>query len=159
MTYSIVYSSKTGNTKMLADAILQTLEEKDCMYCGKPDAQALQADRIYVGFWTDKGRCNEEIAQFLKTIETQAVFLFGTAGFGQDPEYFSEILFQTQKCLKNPNCVIGTYMCQGKMPMSVRHRYESMPNIANKQKMLDNFDQALQHPNDQDLENLKRIIK
>ena len=54
MTYSIVYSSKTGNTKMLADALHQALPADDCLYFGAPDAQALAAERIYIGFWTDK---------------------------------------------------------------------------------------------------------
>ena len=65
MTYSIVYSSKTGNTKMLADALHQALPADDCLYFGAPDAQALAAERIYIGFWTDKGTCDAETAAFL----------------------------------------------------------------------------------------------
>ena len=35
MTYSIVYSSKTGNTKMLADALHQALPADDCLYSAR----------------------------------------------------------------------------------------------------------------------------
>ena len=82
MTYSIVYSSKTGNTKMLADALHQALPADDCLYFGAPDAQALAAERIYIGFWTDKGTCDAETAAFLAQLTRQEIFLFGTCGFG-----------------------------------------------------------------------------
>ena len=158
MKYAIVYSSKTGNTKMLADVIQQTLVEKDIIYFGQPDQKALQADQIYIGFWTDKGRCNDEIVDFLKTVENKNVFLYGTAGFGQDPAYFEKIIEKTKEYLKDSNVLIGTYMCQGKMPMSVRARYEKMPHIPNIKKLIENFDQALNHPNKEDLQQLKEKI-
>ena len=65
MSYSIVYSSRTGNTALLAQTIRDSLPAGDCLYFGAPDARALEADTIYVGFWTDKGTCDESIANFL----------------------------------------------------------------------------------------------
>ena len=40
-------------------------------------------------------------------------------------------------------------MCQGKMPMSVRSRYESMldKEPERMREMIENFDEALSHPN------------
>ena len=55
MTCAIVYSSRTGNTKQLAEAVRASLGEQTCLYMGPPDDRALTADRLYVGFWTDKG--------------------------------------------------------------------------------------------------------
>ena len=81
-----------------------------------------------IGFWTDKGHCNQEITDFLKTVQSKEVFLFGTAGFGGSQEYFGKILSSVQKHLDASNTVIGTYMCQGKMPQSVRERYVKMKN-------------------------------
>ena len=52
--------------------------------------------------------------------------------------------------------VVGAYMCQGKMPDSVRRRYEQMEDSPRKQIMLDNFDRALAHPGKEDLGALKR---
>ena len=159
MKCAIVYSSKTGNTKMLAEVIQQTVAKEDVIYFGQPSQHALEADQIYVGFWTDKGQCNDEIARFLKTLENKKVFLFGTAGFGQDPAYFEKIIDKTKKYMKDSNTLMDTYMCQGKMPMSVRARYEKMPHIPNIKKLIENFDQALTHPDAQDLQNLKEKIE
>ena len=162
MTYSIVFSSNTGNTKLLADSIFSVLPAEQCVYKGKPCEQALQAERIYVGFWTDKGSCSKEISEFLKSLHHKEVFLFGTAGFGESAAYFEKILSKVQKHLDDTNTVTGTYMCQGKMPQSVRERYIKMKNspvpIPNVDALIANFDKALSHPDTEDLERLQDQI-
>ena len=75
MRYSIVYSSNTGNTRQLAEAIEQQLPAGDLLYCGAPDAAALQADVLFVGFWTDKGSCDtrEKIASAGRFAQAQTL--------------------------------------------------------------------------------------
>lgn len=162
MKYAIVYSSRTGNTKCLAEEIRGTLPPADCLYFGEPDASALDADVLFVGFWTDKGDCDEKILAFLQEVETQKVFLFGTAGFSGTTSYFETILHRVSGHLHDSAQVIGTYMCQGKMPMSVRARYEKMlasPDHApNLPMMIENFDRALSHPDADDLAQLKEAV-
>ena len=46
MTYSIVYSSRTGNTKLLADTLRMALPQGDCVYFGAPNVAALAAARL-----------------------------------------------------------------------------------------------------------------
>lgn len=151
MKYAIVYSSRTGNTELLAQRLRDSLPKEDCLYVGPPNKEALAAEKLYVGFWTDKGTCDESIAAFLRSITHQQVFLFGTAGFGGAPAYFEKILTAVKENLSETATVTGSYMCQGKMPVSVRKRYESMEESASRQAMLDNFDRALSHPDEQDL--------
>ena len=163
MKYAIVYSSKTGNTKCLAEKIQSVLGSQDCIYFGEPSARALEADRIYVGFWTDKGNCDSQIAEFLKSVSNQQVFLFGTAGFGGTPSYFESILNRARDYLPNEAKLVGTFMCQGKMPMSVRARYEKMmespEHAPNLPMMIENFDRALSHPDQEDLAALEQAVK
>ena len=42
MRYAIVYSSHTGNTAMLAQAIREVLPPEDCIYFGAPDKKEFQ---------------------------------------------------------------------------------------------------------------------
>lgn len=159
MTYSIVYSSKTGNTKMLADALHQALPADDCLYFGAPDAQALAAERIYIGFWTDKGSCDAETAAFLAQLTHQEIFLFGTCGFGGGVAYFEQILARVRDLLPESVQLVGGYLCPGKMPQSVRDRYvriaeEEPAKRSHMQKMIFNFDCALSHPDANDLQAL-----
>lgn len=159
MSYSIVYSSRTGNTALLAQTIRDTLPASDCVYFGAPDAKALAADTIYAGFWTDKGTCDEQIAQFLQSLSGQKVFLFGTAGFGGAPAYFEQILNRVRENLPETTELIGSYMCQGKMPAAVRARYEAMEDNPRRAAMIENFDRALSHPDAQDLDALVNAVR
>ena len=163
MNYAIVCTSKTGNTKQLADVIQSSLPEEKVIYAGIPQAEALQADRIYVGFWTDKGTCCTEIKDFLKLAKDKEIFLFGTCGFGGSEAYFQKVLTAVKKNIDASNTIVGTYMCQGKMPQSVRERYvkmkENPEHPANLDMLIANFDCALSHPDMDDLEKLKKIIK
>ena len=156
MRYSIVYSSKTGNTRQLAEAIERQLPAGDRLYCGAPDAAALQADVLFVGFWTDKGTCDETVAQLLKQAEGKTVYLFGTAGFGQSQQYFDQILARVRENLPAGAVYGDGYMCQGRMPQAVRSRYEAMqakePENARYKMLIENFDAALAHPDTNDLE-------
>ena len=160
MSYAIVFSSKTGNTALLAQTLQEQLPQADCCYFGAPDAAALSADTLYVGFWTDKGKADADTLDFLQQLRDKRVFLFGTAGFGGSAEYFEQILAAVQKSLDESNTVIGTYMCQGKMPMTVRQQYEKMlqqPNHApNLEMLIENFDKALAHPDAADLDQLRK---
>lgn len=162
MSYAIVYSSRTGNTEMLAQTLRNALPQEDCVYFGAPDIKALAAERLYVGFWTDKGSCDAQTAAFLAQISGKEVFLFGTAGFGGEPAYFEAILQRVKERLGSGNTVIGTYMSQGKMPHAVRERYEKMlsdPTHASRvQAMIENFDSALSHPDGQDLRRLSEAV-
>jgi len=158
MSYAIVYSSRTGNTAMLAQAVREALPQEDCRYFGAPAPQALAADTVYVGFWTDKGTCDEPTARFLQSLTDQKVFLFGTAGFGGAPAYFQQILDRVKANLAPGVQVTGTYMCQGKMPQAVRDRYAAMEESPRRTAMLENFDQALSHPDQEDLVRLQAAV-
>ncbi|MEG0276222.1 MAG: flavodoxin family protein [Coprobacillus sp.] len=159
MKYSIIYNSYTGNTKLLAQTILNQLPKEDCEYFGT--IHDTESELLFIGFCTDKGNCSEELATYLKTLKDRKIFLFGTAGFGGSQEYFDKILDNVKKYIDESNVIIETYMCQGKMPMTVRQRYEQMAN-SNPGKfdsLIVNFDNALSHPNSQDLEKLSQLIK
>ena len=158
MRYSIVYSSNTGNTRQLAEEIEKQLPAGELVYCGAPDAAALQAEVLFVGFWTDKGSCDEKVAELLKHADGKTVYLFGTAGFGGNDAYFGQILSQVQALLPEGTECIGSYMCQGKMPQSVRDRYQGMEDSPRRTAMLENFDRALSHPDDADLLRLKAAV-
>lgn len=163
MEYSIVYSSNTGNTAMLAETIKEELGREECKYFGGVDPQGKDASLIFVGFWTDKGTCDEKMEDFLKSLRDKKVFVFGTAGFGGSEEYYSKILKSVEKNLDDSNNVVGAYMCQGKMPISIRNRYEKMMNGTKDdikfKNLIDNFDRAACHPNEDDFKEIKDIVK
>ena len=148
--YSIIYSSKTGNTKKLAEKIREVLPEENCDYFGTE-------------FWTDIGNADPATLELLKSLKNKKIFLFGTAGFGGSEAYFQQVLGKVKESVDESNTVMGEFMCQGKMPQSVRDRYVKMkekPDHApNLDELIRNFDRALSHPDNEDLERLEEIIR
>lgn len=170
MKYAVIYSSKTGNTEKLAEQIRESLPGQECTYFGIAEqvtsdeekmALLQAADVVFVGFWTDKGSCDDSVASVLEAVEDKKLFLFGTAGFGGSDAYFKQILTRVKLHVKESCQIVGTYMCQGKMPQSVRQRYEKMflDNPEKQKAMLDNFDRALPHPDAEDLEKLQAAVR
>ena len=85
------------------------------------------------------------------------IYLAGGCFWGLE-EYFSRILARVSECLDGTNDCIGSYMCQGRMPQAVRDRYEAMEESPRRTAMLENFDRALSHPDQQDLDRLKAAV-
>lgn len=162
--YAILFSSRTGNTKILADAIRAALPEEDCAFFGEVGsvAEIPEVKTVYLGFWTDKGNADEAALNVLKNLRNKNVFLFGTAGFGVEDAYFQRVLNNVKASMDESNTLAGEFMCQGKMQQTVRDRYVKMkeqPDAApNLNQMIDNFDRALSHPDEADLEHLRQEI-
>ena len=82
--------------------------------------------------------------------------------FGGSEAYFQKILEHVKQSVAPSNSVFGEYMCQGKMPQSVRDRYMKMKtqpeHPANIDALIENFDRALSHPDEDDLERLRKIV-
>ncbi|MBL6468340.1 MAG: flavodoxin family protein [Mogibacterium sp.] len=162
--YAILFSSKTGNTRILADAIRAALPEEDCAFFGEAGsvAEIPEVKTVYLGFWTDKGNADEAALNVLKNLRNKNVFLFGTAGFGVEDAYFQRVLNNVKASMDESNTLAGEFMCQGKMQQAVRDRYVKMkeqPDAApNLDQMIDNFDRALSHPDEADLEHLRQEI-
>ena len=163
MKYAVVYSTRTGNTAKLADAVKKTHGNREVVYFGLPDDRALESDVIFVGFWTDRGKPNGESEVVLKTLKGKKVFLFGSAGFGGEEKYYEKILKKAERLISSDNQVIGAFMCQGKMPMSVKERYQKMANgvikVPHLDQLIENFDKALSHPDEQDLAALSEKVQ
>lgn len=167
MKYLITFASATGNTQKLAQAVREALPVDECVNFGSTMMIAphdvVEAKRAYVGFWTNRGTCPDAVAEILQSLAGKEIFLFGTAGFGESQDYFDGILARVKENVPKSARVIGTFMCQGKMPPSVRERYEAMlsnPNEEAKARFLiENFDRASSHPDEGDLADLKRTIE
>lgn len=126
-------------------------------------AQASEADVIFVGFWCDKGSCSPAVQHFLQGLAGKRVFLFGTCGFGESDEYFAQILERVRAYLPVDVRFIGGAMCQGKMGMGVKRRYEGMlekdPENAQARMLIDNWNKAQSHPNEDDVSRIATAAK
>ena len=203
ITCSMAVSSKSGNTKLVADALQRELSGAGVRFVASFDldgaaaesaqsegvesakgaegdeavengqsanaaastlaTQASGADVVFVGFWCDKGSCSTAVQHFLQGLAGKRVFLFGTCGFGESDEYFAQILDRVRAYLPAAAQYIGGAMCQGKMGMGVKRRYEGMlekdPENAQARMLIDNWNKAQSHPNEDDVSRIAAAAK
>ena len=161
--YSIIFSSVTGNTKLLADALRETLPKDACDYFGAsenaPRSLTMSASAPAA---SSASRYAGSTLALLQKLRNKKLFLFGTAGFGISEAYFRKVLDRVRESVDASNTIVGEYMCQGKMPQAVKERYLKMKaqpeHPANLDALIENFDRALPHPDAADLERLKESV-
>lgn len=154
MKVSIFYDSVTGNTKKLADVINESFNNVTTIE---------ESDIVFIGSWTDKGNPSLKVQEELKKIKNKKIFYFGTCGFGGSKQYYEMLFDRVKAFIDSSNQIIGYFYCQGKMPKSIKDRYENLlkenPNDEKIKRAIENFDNALNHPNEDDLNSLKKILE
>ncbi len=162
MKRAVIYTSATGNTAKVAQAIFHALpkaeKEENCLMMmndANAVAMAEEAELLFVGFWVDKGDCGEDVKQFLQRLHGKQIALFGTLGMGSAPEYHQRIAEKVISSVPKDVRVMGIFLCQGRMENQVRLRYEGMleddPSNEQLKGALRNFEEALSHPDPEDL--------
>ena len=155
MKICVLYDSVTGNTKQLAEVIERKYE---ALLVGNP----AEADVVFLGSWTDKGSFSEKMKEQAEKIRGKKVFIFGTCGFGGSPARYERLFERGAALLDESNSAIGHHYCQGRMPMAVKDRYVSMlrehPEDKKLEASIQNFEEALTHPDSEDLEKLSEAL-
>lgn len=153
----VVYASETGNTKLLAEEIYNALPnsggEKKIVDVYHWNG-CYDAENFFVGFWANRGSCALEIIDLLSSLHNRNIVLFGTCGMGNSKQYYDKLEQNARVWIPDDNNFIGSYFCQGRMPEEIRRKYESYRGQCDDVKldvMLQVFDEALPHPDKQDL--------
>ena len=165
LDYLVLYNSQSGNTKGVAAAIFSALPEgsRDLVDIngGKPIPKAAT---YFIGFCVHRGTCSLEVGNLLSSISGKSVALFGTCGAANIDNYYKNIENSARIWLEDDNLYLGGFFCQGKMPLQIRQKYESMLNgdenhDSHLKLQLQNFDQAMIHPTKEDLEHAAAFAK
>lgn len=128
MKILVTYSSKTGNTKKLAEGIYEGLGDMEKTILPMKDAENLdEYDIVLAGYWVDKGGPNTEAAEYLKKISGKKVGVFATLAFWPDSEHGYQSILRGEALVKENNHVIGKYICQGKIDPRMIEIFKKMP--------------------------------
>lgn len=114
MKIAIIYSSLTGNTKMVAEAIAAVLPGSE-LYSVEDQVDLTKYDCIAVGFWVDRGTADAKAAACLKQLNYKKVALFATLGADPKSEHAEQSLANAAAILADSNKLLGTFICQGKV--------------------------------------------
>jgi len=117
MKSMIVYSSVTGNTKMIAEAIYEVALNSE-IYEIKNAPEPVGYDLITLAYWVDKGLPDELSKAYLEKISNTNIALFCTLGSSPDSDHAARCLTRGEALANSEtknNNVLGTYLCQGKI--------------------------------------------
>ncbi len=151
----VVYSSQTGHTKMLAEAVFDALpDEKEIHPVDEaPDPRGY--DLIALGFWLKGGNPDPKSQEYLKKITQTRLFLFATHGAKPDSDHAKRAM-ETAKSLAQGAEIVGTFNCQGEVNPGLLEKVKTRPNPP---EWIDDADTAIGHPNENDIRRLKETIQ
>lgn len=109
MTYQVIYFSRKGNTKKIAQAIASQL---DVDVEDVKTAKLLEDSFIFLGSGCYAGKPSPHITKFIEEnhFESRTVALFGTSagGEGKEVSEMEKLLTEKKACIK------GSFFCKGK---------------------------------------------
>ncbi|WP_297022311.1 flavodoxin family protein [uncultured Dialister sp.] len=111
----VLWSSRTGNTKALAEAIYDALPgEKEIGEEGRI-SDFSGYDMIFVGFWAFRRGADMVARRTLSSIHGKKVAIFGTAGTYPDSPAAHDYLENAAALLPDDSTCAGTFICQGRV--------------------------------------------
>jgi flavodoxin len=154
MQSMVVYSSQSGNTGMLAEAVYETLSSKKAIYPMGEAPEPDGSDLIAIGFWLQAGQPDPQTQAYLKKIGRQKVFLFATHGAAADSDHARQAMAYAQQLLPEAD-IIGQFNCQGQVnPKVLEKAAQKQPPPA----WLTDAPQAVGHPNRDDIDRLRAVL-
>ena len=147
----VVYSSRTGNTRMIAEAVHSALpvgtELVPVEEAPEPDAY----DFLALGFWVDKGAPDSAMAAYMDKVKDRSVGLFGTLGAWPDSDHARESMQKAVDRVEG-NTVLGTFICQGKVDpklLAAMAKMSENPHPMTEDRKA-RLEEAAKHPNEDD---------
>lgn len=166
MRCAVIYSSRTGNTKMVAEAVLEALPEGTAIYpvASAPDPESF--DFLALGFWADKGKPDAAMQTYMDRVagKNRAIGLFGTLGAYPDSDHGKEILRAARESVAG-NRILGEFLCMGKIDPNVLQMMEAMRARGKDQahpmtpERAARIKEAEKHPDAADLENARIVFR
>lgn len=157
MKILLVYSSKTGNTRKVAEAIGAALQVSPVPVEENPSPEGY--DLIIAGYWVDRGTANATMKNYLEKLSKKRVALFATLGAEPESAHAKQCLENGVNLLGEGCEVVGRFICQGKvaeeMVMQMKKMFPAGHPHAMTPERLKRIEKAASHPDAVDLEAAK----
>lgn len=157
----IVYSSLTGNTRKVAEAIYEGFGSEAALFPVETAPSPAEYDLVAVGFWVDRGTADKKAQDYLKTIKGKQVALFATLGAYPDSEHAASSLKNAAALLEADNQLVGTFICQGKVDPRLIEKFKDLPPghpHSLSPERLERHKEAAKHPDAKDLQAARAVF-
>ena len=144
-----VYSSKTGNTRKIAEAIFDILPEPKELFSVEDAPSPDLYDFIAVGFWVNRGMADEKAQEYMKRIKGKKVGIYATLGAYPNSGHARDVLNWAGEILDG-NDVLGEFICQGKIDPDILDKMPKNGVHAMTPERKTRIEEAKKHPNETD---------
>ena len=159
----IVYSSNTGNTKQVAEAMYEALGSENALIQDvKENPDLTDFDVLVCGFWVTRGGPDLNSREFLTKVEDKQVVLFQTLGADPAGEHAVTSLAKAAYLVGDGCNILGTFSCRGKINPRLLEKRKTLPPDNPHSYSEENekrWAAAATHPNDEDLNFARSFIK
>lgn len=160
----VVYSSLTGNTKKIAEAVQSILPNSEI--CSIDEVPA-NLDEYYFTvpcYWVDRGMPDAKSKALISSLKNMNVGLFGTLGAYPDSPHAKGCINDSEGILKTSgknNNVMGSFLCLGKIDPKLldymgKFMGDSHPMTPERKARLL---EAQTHPDENDINNAKSVMQ
>ena len=153
----VVYSTLTGNTRTVAEAVLKGLPEGSVLADVKDGPDPAPYDLVVLGFWVDKGKADAATLGYIGGLKGKKTAIFFTLGANPASPHAEGCARETGELLeKNGNSCLGSYWCQGKVDPNLLEKMKKMlppdhPHSKMTPERKANLEEAAKHPDEEDL--------
>ncbi len=161
MKIAVIYSSRTGNTKKVAQAIAEELPGAHCVDVKHaPDPATF--DLIVMGFWAKRGSADPAAQAYMNKISGKKVITFFTLGAYPDSDHARQCAVAGNDCYGENCSVLGTFWCQGAVdPKLTAHRIKNPEKSRHPVTTArrERWAEAAKHPNEADTASARTFIR
>ena len=150
MKACIIYSSCTGNTRKVAEAMAET-SGVPCFAVRNAPAPD-DFDLLALGFWVRKGQPDARAQRYMERVRGKQVFFFGTLGAWPDSDHARRCLAATHALIEaGGNTVVDGFLCQGRVNPQVIAASQRKGGHPMSAQRLARLREAERHPDAADL--------
>lgn len=151
----IVYSSKSGNMKKLAEAVYAYLPGEKVIQPIEENPESACWDLVVVGFWLQAGKADPLATKYLEKLDRSKLFLIATHGASANSAHAKNAMAGAEK-LASSCRILGSFNCQGEVNPDFLVKAQAKEP---QPPWIKDAPAAAGHPDDADIDNLLKEIK
>ena len=134
----IIYSSQTGNTKMVCEKAFEYINgEKVIIPIKEKNSINLdEFDNIIVGTWIDKANANTEAKKFINTLSNKKIYFIGSLAASLTSEHAKKCFNNLTKLCSKKNNFIDGVLTRGKVSKDLQEKFSISKESSSKSNSL-----------------------
>lgn len=159
----IIYSSQTGNTKLVCEKAFEFLKnEKNIVPIEEIETINLdEYDNIIIGTWIDKATADAKAKKFINSLVDKKLYFIGTLAASLSSDHAKKCFNNLSKLCSKKNNFIDGVLARGKVSDDLKEKFTKFPlNIIHKfvPNIKEIIDETQSHPNDSDFSLIEDFI-